>query len=438
MIAALLVAVQAAGAAAGVGGALESAAAVRAAADTIPTVSLSEALDAAAQVDPNYVQALRQVGDAAWIRRSAWSAFLLPSINFQWSMAKFDPASFNIGTNDVTDKLSQFSLQASYDVFRGGAKFFGLSRASAAIEGAEAGELEARYQTALGTEAAYYDVIAQQQLLGVAEERVRRAREQFQVARARVLSGAAVQTDSLQLLLELTRAEVDLLRQSSTLTVARLELGRRVGRAGPVDAAPLDTEGVPGLPISRDQAIEEALRESPSLLVARSQQRLANAAFKIERASYLPTVSLFGQWAGFDDDLVPDAFKRTTFGISLSYPLFDNGARELRVFRANTNRKVADAAAADAERTTIRDITQAYEAFTTARASTELAARAVTVARENLRVQTERYRAGATTIIDLITAQVDLAAAEAGLVQARQATRLALAGVEAILGRRLF
>ena len=63
---------------------------------------------------------------------------------------------------------------------------------------------------------------------------------------------------------------------------------------------------------------------------------------------------------------------------------------------------------------------------------------AVTVARENLRVQQERYRAGATPIIDLITAQVALSAAEAGLVQARQATRLALAGLEAILGRRIF
>ena len=62
----------------------------------------------------------------------------------------------------------------------------------------------------------------------------------------------------------------------------------------------------------------------------------------------------------------------------------------------------------------------------------------VSVAGENLRVQTERYRSGATTIIDLITAQVGLAEAEAGLVQARFAIRLALAGVEAILGRRLF
>ncbi|MFW6088517.1 MAG: TolC family protein [Gemmatimonadota bacterium] len=408
-----------------------------AAPDTIPQVTLSEALDAAAQVDPDYVAALRQVGDAAWVRRGAWSAFLLPSIDFQWSLSKFDPESFNIGTNELTDRLSQFTVSASYDVFRGGAKFHEMSRSAAAVDGAEATELEARYQTALATEAAYYDVIAQRQLADVAEARVRRANEQLDVARARVLSGAAVQTDSLQVLLELTRAEVDLLRQRSALTVSRIELGRRVGRQGPVDAAPLDVETAPALPISREQAVAEALENSPSLLVARSQQRLADAAFKAERASYLPTISLFGQWSGFDEDLIPDATNRTSFGVSLSYPIFDGGARELRVYRAGTTRRVADAAAADAERTTIRDMTEAYEAFTTARASTDLAERGVEVARENLRVQTERYRAGATTIIDLVTAQVDMAQAEADLVQARQAARLAQAGVEAILGRRL-
>ena len=60
------------------------------------------------------------------------------------------------------------------------------------------------------------------------------------------------------------------------------------------------------------------------------------------------------------------------------------------------------------------------------------------MSRENFRVQQSRYRAGETTILDLLTAQSDLDDAEAALVQARYATRLALAGLENILGRRLF
>ncbi|MFQ5528777.1 MAG: TolC family protein [Gemmatimonadota bacterium] len=434
MIAALLVAVQAT---AGLGSPVMRPVAP-AQEDTIPVVTLSEALEAAAHVDPDYVSALRQVGDAAWVRRGAWSAFFLPSITFNWSFSQFSPEQFNIGTNSVTDRLTTFSLQGSYDVFRGGAKFHDLAGSAAGVDGAAAGELQARYSTALATESDYYDAIAQRQLLAVAQERVRRATEQLSVARARVLSGAAVQTDSLQLLLELTRAQVDELSQNSALTIARLQLGRRIGRDGPVDAAPLDAAAFRELPLSLASAVAEATSSSPALLVARAQQRLADAAFKRERATYLPTISLFGQWQGFDDDLIPDATNRTVVGAALSFPLFDGGGRQLRVYRASTARRVADAAAADALRAAARDVTEAYETYTTARASTDLAVRGVTVATENLRVQTERYTAGATTIIDLITAQVDLAEAEVGLVQARFATRLALAGVEAILGRRLF
>jgi outer membrane protein TolC len=53
-------------------------------------------------------------------------------------------------------------------------------------------------------------------------------------------------------------------------------------------------------------------------------------------------------------------------------------------------------------------------------------------------MQQLRYRAGAGTILDFLDAQVNLAQSEADLVQARYQTRLALAGLEAILGRRLF
>jgi outer membrane protein TolC len=60
------------------------------------------------------------------------------------------------------------------------------------------------------------------------------------------------------------------------------------------------------------------------------------------------------------------------------------------------------------------------------------------VARENFRIQQTRYRSGATTILDLLDSQVNLSDAEAGLVEARYVTRLALAALEAILGERLF
>jgi len=400
------------------------------------TVSLSEALNRAAGVDPDYVAALRRVGDSEWVRRSAWSAFLLPVIDFRWSWSKYSSPQFNIGTGEETDQLTQFGLVGSYTLFNGGGRIFDMKAANAGVDQAEAGERQQRFLTALGTEADYYDALAQKELLRVAAERTRRAEEQLAVARARVLAGAAVQTDSLQLVLEVTRARVDLLRQESVLSISQLQLGRRVGIPGRVAAEPLDTLPAPALPITEAEAIEEAVTVSPIVELAQAEVRRTDALFKSERSSYLPSLNLFGSWAGFDDDLVPDATKRATFGVALNFPIWDGAVREIRVYRASTARQIAESSRRDTELGVGRDMAEAYQAYNTARASAALAANAVVVARENLRVQDERYRAGATTILDLLTAQVDLTEAEAGLVQARFTTRLARAGVEAILGRR--
>ncbi len=185
----------------------------QAAPDSVMTVTLAQALQLAANVDPDYVAALRQVGDADWVRRQAWMAFVIPSAQFQWSFNRFSSPQFNIGTGDLADELTTATLGARYDLFTGGARIHNMKGSAARVEGARAGELQARFETALGTEADYYEVIAQTELLRVAQERTARAEQQLDIARARVLSGAAVQTDSLQLLLELTRAQVEELQQ---------------------------------------------------------------------------------------------------------------------------------------------------------------------------------------------------------------------------------
>ena len=59
------------------------------------------------------------------------------------------------------------------------------------------------------------------------------------------------------------------------------------------------------------------------------------------------------------------------------------------------------------------------------------------MAEEDLRVQHSRYEAGASTILDQITSQVNLAEAEAELVSARYDAELARAEIESLVGREL-
>ncbi len=411
---------------------------VAAAADSLPQVTLAEALRRAAQLDPNYVAAIGQVDNAEWGRRSALAVFVLPAVTLTTDASRYSTPFFNIGTGKPETNIVAARLDARIDLFTGGQKWGELARARAALEGARAGELQARFASALLTEADYYAVLAGRELLRVTQERRQRAEEQLAVARARVVSGAAVQTDSLQLRLELNRARVGLLQQEAALRVARLALGRRVGIAGPVDAVPLDTLPAPVLPLPLEQAVSEAIAQGPEYRVVRANERAAAASFRSRLGAYLPRASLSATRIAFDNRFLPEATTRNSITLTVSFPLWDNAQREVALIQARVGRDVARAIREDMERAALPNVTAAYDSYNTARASADLAADAVTVARENFRVQQSRYSAGATTILDLLEAQVGLSEAEAALVQARYATRLALAGIENILGRRLF
>jgi len=405
-------------------------------ADTMPRVTLNQALEQATRLDPNYVQALGSISTAEWGRRSAILAFIVPAVTLQLDYTKYSTGFFNIGTLQQSSTSATFQAFASYELFSM-RKFSELGRSRALLEGAEAEGLQARFTAALLTESNYYDVLANQELTRLAIERQRRAQEAFAVARARVLSGAEVQTDSLQLMLELTGAQVDLLRQRSALHVSQLQLGRRIGVPGAVDAVPLDTALAGALPVELDAAIQLALEQGPSFRAARANERAANSLLKGRRGEYLPSLQLTGSHNRFDTEVFPSAFSVSSLAIGVTWPLWDHAQREIRISQARVSRDVFQAIREDLERSARVDVTASYEAYQTARATVQLGQTAVLVARENFRVQEARYRAGATQILDLLSAQLGLTVAEANLVQARFSLRLALAGLEAIIGRRL-
>jgi multidrug efflux system outer membrane protein len=179
-------------------------------------------------------------------------------------------------------------------------------------------------------------------------------------------------------------------------------------------------------------------QRGPDVEAARAEERSANASVLAERERYLPEISIGGTVGRYDSELFPSALKRNQFTISVGIPIWNGGSRELAVARARAGRSVASATRADLERGTAEVMAQAYHGYLTARAGIDLASIGVAAATENFRVQNARFRQGATTILDLLEAQVSLSEAQAALIQARYSSRLALAQIEALLGRRIF
>ena len=414
--------------------------------ESIPTISLGEAIRRAYDVSPSVVAARGQLGTSHWARRAAVGALITPSVSVGGNANSLSPQIVNFNTLppgqsftslSPTSHTTDANIQLTYTIFGGGQSFSRVRAARAAEDAAHANNDAVRSSSRVETEAAYYAVIADQEFLKVAEEQVRNVTEEFAISRARVLAGAAVQTDSLQLLLQLTTARVALLQQRATLQVDRLALGRRTGRNTPLGAEPLDTLPAPQLPFTVEEAVTMALASGPAYLRARAGERAVRAQLAVQVGSFMPSLNLSATRFAYGDAVLPNQLYRNQFSVNVSLPILDQGVREAGVVTASASLDSARAALADLERGARQDVTNAYEAYSTARATVDMQQTAVLVGRENLRVATLRYRTGAENIRNLLTAQVSLTRAESDVVSARRNIRLALANLQSLLGRTL-
>src|SRR2546426_6370507 len=93
--------------------------------DSLPVVTLPEALRRATGLDPNYVAALGQVDNAVWARRSAFSVFLLPAV-------AIDRKSTRLNSSHLVISYAVFCLKKK-KTSRPGTRFFDSVQHVAAV-----------------------------------------------------------------------------------------------------------------------------------------------------------------------------------------------------------------------------------------------------------------------------------------------------------------
>jgi outer membrane protein TolC len=187
---------------------------------------------------------------------------------------------------------------------------------------------------------------------------------------------------------------------------------------------------------------------SPQVRQADAQASAARAQVSAARAEYWPTLSASysNSYASVDtlgrfavQPWLTTQSYVNSWGLrfSLSWTLFNGFTREADQVSAAVQRDVADAHAADLRRQVNALYTQQVSDLFTADAQIGITAANVAAAAEALRVQQERYRLGAATLLDLLTAEANLTQAEVNQVQARYTYLIARAQLEALVGRSL-
>ena len=195
--------------------------------------------------------------------------------------------------------------------------------------------------------------------------------------------------------------------------------------------APLDDAGASALIASIES-------NAPAVLAARAGTESAAANVDAARSQYLPTVSISSGYSWQNQDPAFDQSRTNwSVGVGVSYPIFNGYQREESVVRARTQQATAQATLADAVRGVRTDAARALGQLRLAQERITLAEQAAETAREDLRVQRERYRLGSTTILELLTSQEALVQAETDVVTARYDVQVARAELQALAGRTL-
>ncbi len=399
----------------------------------------------AERVQPDVVRAAAGVRTAGAQRRNAWGAFL-PSLTASSSANEFftegapriDPVTGQLTGGNTTNRSISTGLSASLDLFTGLRRRAELRAARAGENAAEASFIDARFQQALTTTNQFLDALSAAQLLRVRETSVRRAEEQLKASIAKLRTGSATRSDSLRSLVTLGSAQLDLLTTQTDLAAAEANLARLIGQSGRVHAAD-DSAFYAILPALDTAALRvEAESKSPRVQGASAEAAAARATVSASKSAYWPTLALSGNtsWSGSQNNDY-DLLNQTQLSLSLRWNLFDRFDRELTVTQREADLDIAEATAADAKRAVDAELQLRLAELDAAKARIQITRTSVAAATEDLRVQQERYRLGASTIVDVLTSQEALNQAEVDVVNARFDYLRAQAQLEALIGRKL-
>lgn len=287
---------------------------------------------------------------------------------------------------------------------------------SARVAVADSRSLRARLEAAIAladlrerVTQAYIAAAAAERRVAIARQLAGFADEGFRAASTRVIAGAAPPIEQQRADVQRINANVALDRARREAAVARENLGRLIGEpvAGPLDTGWFDRVGVyePTTPGSAEGTL--------ILAAAEADVATASAQVRLARTQRIPDVTL----SAGARRLSTSNDTAAVFGISVPFPLFNNG--RTAVGQAEAERQAVDAR----RRVTVLDTEQAIANVQAELANAAASARsaggpALAATTEVARIARIGYAQGKFSQLDLLDAERTLADTKAAFVDA--------------------
>ena len=287
----------------------------------------------------------------------------------------------------------------------------------------------------LAVEQSYFLYLGTKGLLDAQQTTLKEAETNLDAAQQRHRVGLATIADVLQARTALSQARLALEATQGELQTTRGALALSMGLPANV---PYDIEVVPdtttpfGVVEGVDSLIARAMRERPDLAAQRAQVEQARARVSVARSQALPTLSVGGTgsqtyFVQHPGTVTPPAGNSYNATLTLSIPLFSGWSQIYNVKAASAAAEAAARRAQGFEQQVVYQVFNAYYGLRTSTQQVRTSRDLLASATESEQVALGRYKAGAGSLLDLLTAQAALASARAQAIQARLSWNTALA-----------
>jgi outer membrane protein len=291
-------------------------------------------------------------------------------------------------------------------------------RAAGALLEAAVASRDATIQKTLGEVVqAYFDAITAKAIVDnkIADEAL--ARDTLEAARRRQTRGASAQSDALQATTALEKVSLDKNRSIGSYVKAIAVLVYTLGlRPSSQLSLPDDVDFRTGDEQQDLSAwLQEAEQRHPSIVAARAAVAAAYEEVTAARSSGRPTIdftSNYYQNAYPGQGLTSTNTKVTTFGVSVTVPLFDGFATHYRVRGAEQLAKSKEAELQDIEQQTLMGIVRAHADAESSLANLRVSEDLMQAAQASAESSERRYNSGVADILELLSTQVALADAK--------------------------
>jgi outer membrane protein len=294
---------------------------------------------------------------------------------------------------------------------------------------------------------AYYQLVTAQERLQAAQDTLRTAQTTQDAAENRLNNGLATLPDVLNARAETAQAAFDVESADGDEKIARVALTEAVG-ADPSPDIVIDSQRSAPLPerltMSIEALIDRAIKDRPELMAQALRIRSAEARIRAAKAEYEPQIVLSGSaaqtsvWPTADYGVLGSASEPTwSVALGIRWRIFDGGARKNELLIAQSKRREAEDELTAIHDQTTREVWTAYIGFRTALRKHDAAVALLDSANASYSASLEAYKYGVKNLVDVVTAEKQLAEARLSSVSARSELFLEAVNLEFATGNLL-